>query len=99
MGAKANAGLPFVRKPGSVWEMEEVMIKIIISPAKKMRQNTDLFACGGLPVFLGEAEELKEQMKSLSYQEAKNLWNCKVECGKACRDGFAKGLNPCAAGL
>ena len=82
MGAKANAGLPFVRKPGSVWEMEEVMIKIIISPAKKMRQNTDLFACGGLPVFLGEAEELKEHMKSLSYQEAKNLWKCNDKIAK-----------------
>ncbi|EOS26297.1 hypothetical protein C806_01032 [Lachnospiraceae bacterium 3-1] len=52
------------------------MIKIIISPAKKMKQDTDTFACHGLPVFLQEAEELKEYMRSLSYQEAKNIWRC-----------------------
>lgn len=51
-------------------------MKIIISPAKKMNQDTDTLEYHGLPVFLQEAERLKEYMQSLTYQEAKKIWHC-----------------------
>ena len=51
-------------------------MKIIISPAKKMNMETDVFACKGVPVFLEETEKLMKWMKSLSYGEAKSLWRC-----------------------
>lgn len=52
------------------------MMKIIISPAKKMKRDTDTLPYDGLPVFLNRAEQLKTYIRSLTYQEAKNLWKC-----------------------
>ncbi len=52
------------------------MIKIIISPAKKMKQDTDTLECRGRPLFLQEAEYLKEYMQGLDYQQAKEIWKC-----------------------
>lgn len=52
------------------------MMKIIISPAKKMKRDTDTLPYHGLPVFLNRAEQLKTYIRSLTYQEAKNLWKC-----------------------
>lgn len=51
-------------------------MRIIISPAKKMKVDTDSFLCCDLPVFLPEAERLKALVSSLSYPEVKKLWSC-----------------------
>lgn len=51
-------------------------MRIIISPAKKMRVDTDSFACDGLPRFLPRTEELCERLRALSLQELKALWKC-----------------------
>ena len=51
-------------------------MKIIISPAKKMNINTDVFGHTDLPVFLSRTKELMNYMKSLSFTEAKKLWGC-----------------------
>ena len=51
-------------------------MKIIISPAKKMRVDTDGLPFTDLPVFLSEAEKLKEWIRSLTLTEAKKLWAC-----------------------
>ena len=51
-------------------------MKIIISPAKKMKTDTDGLPFLGLPVFLPDAEKLKEWIRALSYEEAKKLWAC-----------------------
>ena len=51
-------------------------MRIIISPAKKMRVDTDSFPCSALPVFLSETEKLKAWVSALSYFEAKKLWAC-----------------------
>lgn len=51
-------------------------MRIIISPAKKMNINTDLFPCTGTPQFMEETEELLQILKSMSYDELKNVWNC-----------------------
>ena len=37
------------------------MVKIIISPAKKMRQDTDTMECRGTPVFLQETDRSEER--------------------------------------
>ena len=47
-------------------------MKIIISPAKKMVTDDGL-AWKALPVFLERAEELKETIQRLPYEEAKAL--------------------------
>lgn len=51
------------------------MMKMIISPAKKMNV-TDTMEWAGMPVYLEQAEKLKDYIKSLSYEEAKDLWKC-----------------------
>lgn len=51
-------------------------MRMIISPAKKMRRNTDVLDYHQLPVFLHQAEELKEYLQGLSFEEAKKLWKC-----------------------
>lgn len=51
-------------------------MKIIISPAKKMNINNDVFAALDLPCFLQEAKQLAAWVRALTYQEAKTLWGC-----------------------
>ena len=51
-------------------------MRIIISPAKQMRTDTDTLPCAGLPVFLDRAERLMEWIRGLSYEEQKKLWAC-----------------------
>ena len=58
-------------------------MRIIISPAKKMRVDTDTFAWTELPVFLDRTEVLMDWIRGLSYAEQKKLW--------ACNDKICKG--------
>ena len=51
-------------------------MKIIISPAKKMNVDTDSMSTAGLPVLLDQTRILWEEIKKLSYDEAKKLWGC-----------------------
>ena len=49
-------------------------MKIIISPAKKMNQDTDFPASPGTPVFLEQAAVLMETVRRVSLSEAKAVW-------------------------
>ena len=51
-------------------------MRIILSPAKKMRVDSDSLASVSTPVFLSKAEEILGWMWTLSYTEAKKLWAC-----------------------
>ncbi len=51
-------------------------MRIIISPAKKMRVDTDGLPISGLPQFVGEAERLKGIMQAMTAEELKALWKC-----------------------
>jgi cytoplasmic iron level regulating protein YaaA (DUF328/UPF0246 family) len=51
-------------------------MRIILSPAKKMRIDPDSLASASTPVFLSKAEEILRWMRTLSYAEAKRLWAC-----------------------
>ena len=51
-------------------------MKIIVSPAKKMNIDDDNFEYRDMPVFLDKAEELKNYIKSLSYEDCKSMWKC-----------------------
>ncbi|MBR5534443.1 MAG: peroxide stress protein YaaA [Ruminiclostridium sp.] len=51
-------------------------MQIIISPAKKMRVDTDSFAWKDLPAFLPQTQVLFDRLKELSYDELKTLWKC-----------------------
>ena len=51
-------------------------MKIILSPAKKMNEDTDSLAPLDLPVFMEYTETIMHWMQNLSYEEAKKLWGC-----------------------
>ena len=51
-------------------------MRIIISPAKKMRTDTDSLPYRDLPVFLDQTKELLTLLKSMSLVELKKLWKC-----------------------
>lgn len=51
-------------------------MRIIISPAKKMRVDIDSFPHQDLPVFLTRTEELCTILQSMSDAELKKLWKC-----------------------
>ncbi|QNO15971.1 peroxide stress protein YaaA [Alkalicella caledoniensis] len=50
-------------------------MRIIISPAKKMKVDMDL-DYNNLPQFINEAEVLLAYLKELSYEQAKSIWCC-----------------------
>ena len=65
-------------------------MRIIISPAKKMRVDTDSFACGELSVFLDRTETLMNWIRSLSYKEQKKLWACSDKIAQENAERFAE---------
>lgn len=65
-------------------------MRIILSPAKKMNENTDDLSPQGLPVFMEETEEIMRWIQSLSYEEAKKLWACNDKIAEQNYERFAK---------
>ena len=51
-------------------------MKIILSPAKKMNIVPDILDYTALPEYLSQTEEILKWLKSKSYAELKNLWEC-----------------------
>ena len=51
-------------------------MRIIISPAKKMKVDTDSLPYRDLPGFLSKTEELVRILQSMSAEELKKLWKC-----------------------
>lgn len=51
-------------------------MRIIISPAKKMKEEDLGLAYEGLPEFLSETEKILEKLQSMSCAELKKLWVC-----------------------
>lgn len=55
-----------------------------------MKQDTDTLEFRGMPVFLQEAESLKEFMKKLDYQQAKEIWRCNDKIAALNYERFAR---------
>jgi len=65
-------------------------MRIIIAPAKQMKEDTDTLPCTELPVFIDKAEQLKNYVNSLSYDEQKKLWACSDKIAQENRERFAE---------
>lgn len=57
-------------------------MRIIISPAKKMRVDTDSLPYRDLPQFLPKTQELYEILRSMTEEELKKLWKCNDQIAK-----------------
>ena len=64
-------------------------MRIIISPAKQMRTDTDVSATLTMPVFLEKTEILSRWIRSLSYEEQKKLWACNDKIARQNNERFA----------
>ena len=64
-------------------------MRIIISPAKQMRVDTDSFACSELPVFMEKTEILKDWISGLTYEEQKAIWACNDKIVRQNAERFA----------
>lgn len=51
-------------------------MKIIISPALKMKRDTDCLEWQQLPHFLSDADTILSLFRKLNYEEAKSVWKC-----------------------
>lgn len=51
-------------------------MRIIISPAKKMKMDSDSFSAQKLPHFLPETRRLRSTLQALSNRELQSLWKC-----------------------
>lgn len=50
-------------------------VRIIISPAKKMRQDSDSLAWRNLPAHLEQTQQLCQVLQGMSYDQLKKLWS------------------------
>lgn len=64
-------------------------MKLIISPAKKMKVE-DKLPWRDYPEFLPQTESLMKYMQGLSYEEAKALWKCNDQIAELNIERFAK---------
>ena len=55
---------------------KEIGMRFIVSPAKKMNVVDDAFGWRELPTFVDDAARLADAVRTLSYDEAKALWQC-----------------------
>ena len=51
-------------------------MRIMISPAKKMNQDTDSLVWTDLPAFLDQTSQLLSALRTMSCAELKTLWRC-----------------------
>lgn len=49
-------------------------MKIILSPAKKMKVDTDGWITPTVPFFIEKSKRIVEELRGLSYDELKKLW-------------------------
>ena len=64
-------------------------MRMIISPAKQMRVDTDTFDCTQLPPFMEKTEILKDWICSLTYEQQKALWACNDKIAQQNAERFA----------
>ena len=64
-------------------------MRIIISPAKQMKADTDSFISTELPVFMEKTELLKEWIQGLDYHKQKELWACNDKIARQSSEQFA----------
>lgn len=59
-----------------------IKIKIIISPAKTMKIDNDIFVHRQMPIFIEESQTLINYLQGLTYEEMKSIWKCSDKLAK-----------------
>lgn len=64
------------------------MMKIVITPAKRMRKEIDYLEPESVPVFLDESKIILERLKELTLQEVKQLLKCSDNIAKEAYNNY-----------
>ncbi len=59
-----------------------INIRIIISPAKKIKIDNDVFTHRQMPIFLDRTQILSDYLQGLTYDELKSIWKCSDNLAK-----------------
>ena len=59
-----------------------IYIRIIISPAKKMKIDNNIFAYTQMPMFVEKSQILSDYLKTLNFDELKYIWKCSDNIAK-----------------
>ena len=51
-------------------------MKIIVSPAKTMIENTDSYIGSSIPTYIDHSETLLKEIRKKTYEELKEIWKC-----------------------
>lgn len=68
--------IDFITTPRKTDPKDGEPLRILLSPAKKMRVDRDFMPCESLPFFLPQAATLLQQLRGMDYARLKTLWNC-----------------------
>lgn len=67
-------------------------MKIVVSPAKTMIENTDCYIGSGVPTYIDKSKILLEEIRQRSYEELKEIWKCNEKIANENFDRF-KNMN------
>lgn len=67
-------------------------MKIVVSPAKTMIENTDCYIGSSVPTYIDESKILLEEIRQRSYEELKEIWKCNEKIANENFDRF-KNMN------
>ena len=62
-------------------------MKIIVSPAKTMVENSDSYIGGSVPTYIDYSQILLDEIRKKSYEELKEIWKCNE---KIANENFAR---------
>ena len=65
-------------------------MKIMISPAKKIKTDPEGYPCRGLPAYLSRTEVLKDWIRGMSFDRKKALWACNEKIAEENEARFAE---------
>ena len=63
-------------------------MKIIVSPAKTMVENSDSYIGGSVPTYIDYSLILLDEIRKKSYEEMKEIWKCNEKIAKENFDRF-----------
>ena len=63
-------------------------MKIVVSPAKTMIENTDCYIGSSIPTYIDKSKILLEEIRQRSYEELKEIWKCNEKIAKENFDRF-----------
>lgn len=63
-------------------------MKIIITPAKRMKKEVDVFEVEGIPIFIDQTQEILKCLQTLNQEEIRKVLKCSPSIAKEAYDNY-----------